>query len=76
MNIDGITYLKIEEESYVSNTEPSERYFKCIATRNGVDGYGIGENPIQAIIDCLDWIESYNSKTEEIIEKLEDSFPF
>lgn len=74
--LEGIENLKIEPVNHISNLEPTESYFKCSLTKYGIEGQGIGETADQALLDAIDWIESYNLKTEEFVEELGNDFPF
>ena len=76
MSIDGITYLRIDEENYISNMEPVEYFYKAHITKNGVNGVGLGETPNAALVDAIDWVESYNLETEKFIGEVGAYFPF
>lgn len=65
INLNGITDIKTEEINHISNLEPTESYFKCYLVKDGVKGEGLGETKGEALIDAIDWIESYNAETEK-----------
>ena len=48
---------KIEEVNHISNLEPTEFYYRCTLTRDGIDGEGLGETKRAALIDAIDFIE-------------------
>lgn len=74
--LEGIENLKIEPVNHISNLEPTESYFKCSLTKYGIEGQGIGDTADQALLDAIDWIESYNLKSNEDKEESTTEFPF
>lgn len=76
INLNGVTNIKIEEVNYISNMEPRETYFRASITKMGIEGKGLGETEKEALIDAMDWIESYNLETERIAKGIETEFPF